>query len=140
MNLNEKFVKARSEYERMQYGPSRISQASFTHPTLRKQPVFSSLTMTGSYSQGGYPPAHYGALPADPYTMAQGEPQAYSHGVPSAYPGYVPSAYPPEGAPSVPAHSTPAGHYPQGNYFTPPPEYPPAGAPTYPGAGYPPHP
>ncbi|KAJ9083056.1 ESCRT-0 subunit protein hse1 [Entomophthora muscae] len=131
MNLNEKFVKARTEYERMQYGHSRTPQANFSQAHSR------------AYAQGSYPPVHYGAMTADPYSIPQGEaqPQAYPHGATSAYHGaYIPSGYPPEGAPPASAHGTPVGQHPQGNYFTPPPDFPPTCAPGYSGAGYPPAP
>lgn len=135
MNLNEKFVKARTEYERLQYGPTRIAHGSHGHATSR------------AYPQGAYAQVPYGAMSTDPYPIApvEGHPQNYNYAVPShyhagAYAASVPSAYTPEGPHSAPTQGTPAGHQPQENYFTPPPEHPPSGAPGYfaPGPGYPP--
>lgn len=144
MTLNDRFVKARTDYERLQFGhtvepPSRnhtpnraysqehfnqgynyspSSSVSHIGHSLNPEPSSYNNSVVAGYS-GTYPPIQQGCL-------QQGT------AVPYGYEGHSQSQHPP-GHPS---------HHPsqqQGNYFTPPPDYPAGGYTSTPPAMAPPH-
>lgn len=132
MTLNDRFVKARTDYERLQFG--HTAEAPSRNHTLNR-----------AYSQEPFNQG-YNYSPSSSVThighTQNPDPSSYNPPVASGYPG----TYPPlQQGPSHPGVAVPNGygyenqsHYPpdhqphnssqhQGNYFTPPPDYPTGG-------------